>query len=63
MFGINHTEILIILAVMVLLFGASRIPELGKSLGTGIREFKNGLRTINEDDEEEKKKIEKSGEA
>lgn len=62
MFGINHTEILIILAVMVLLFGASRIPELGKSLGTGIREFKNGLRTINEEAEEEKKKIDKSGE-
>ncbi|MBW7938563.1 MAG: twin-arginine translocase TatA/TatE family subunit, partial [Candidatus Omnitrophica bacterium] len=43
MFGINHYEILIILLVMVLLFGASRIPELGRSLGTGIREFKNGL--------------------
>jgi sec-independent protein translocase protein TatA len=63
MFGINSTEILIILAVMVLLFGASRIPELGKSLGTGIREFKNGLRAISEDEEEEKKKIDKSGEA
>jgi sec-independent protein translocase protein TatA len=63
MFGINHTEILIILAVMVLLFGASRIPELGKSLGTGIREFKNGLRTMTEEDEGDKKKIDKSGEA
>lgn len=65
MFGINHTEILIILAVMVLLFGASRIPELGASLGKGIKEFKNGLRTINNDDDDdaeaEKKKI-KQGE-
>lgn len=51
MFGINHTEILIILAVMVLLFGASRIPELGASLGKGIKEFKNGLRSINNDED------------
>lgn len=62
MFGINHYEILIVLLVMVLLFGASRIPELGKSLGSGIREFKNGLRAMNED-EDEKKKIDKSDEA
>ncbi len=62
MFGINHTEILIILLVMVILFGASRIPELGKSLGTGIREFKKGLSAMNEDNDE-KKKIDKSDEA
>ena len=60
MFGINHYEILIILLVMVLLFGASRIPELGRSLGTGIREFKNGLRTLDKDEEDDKKKIDQS---
>ena len=63
MFGVNSYEILIILVVMVLLFGASRIPELGKSLGSGIREFKNGLRAIQEDDEEDKKKINQKDEA
>ncbi|GMV67171.1 MAG: hypothetical protein AMXMBFR75_29650 [Candidatus Hinthialibacteria bacterium] len=63
MFGINHYEILIILLVMVLLFGASRIPELGRSLGTGIREFKNGLRTLDKDDEDDKKKIDQSEDA
>ncbi|KXK30051.1 MAG: twin-arginine translocase TatA/TatE family subunit [Candidatus Omnitrophica bacterium] len=63
MFGINHYEILIILLVMVLLFGASRIPELGRSLGTGIREFKNGLRTLDKDEEDDKKKIDQSEDA
>ncbi len=56
MLGIGGHELLIILFVMVLLFGASRIPELGRSLGSGIREFKSGLRAIEEEDEEEKKK-------
>lgn len=62
MFGINHTEIMIILLVMVLLFGATRIPELGRSLGRGIKEFKMGLRSIDEDDtpEGEKKKLNQS---
>ena len=61
MFGLGGNELLIILFVMVLLFGASRIPELGRSLGSGIREFKSGLRAVEEEeDEEEKKKIETS---
>jgi len=48
---------------MVLLFGASRIPELGRSLGTGIREFKNGLRSLDKDEEDDKKKIDQSEDA
>ncbi len=36
-------EILIILAVLFLIFGATRLPQIGKSLGSGIREFKKGL--------------------
>ncbi|RYU78832.1 Sec-independent protein translocase subunit TatA/TatB [Hymenobacter persicinus] len=39
MFG--TTEILLILFVIILLFGAKRIPELAKGLGKGIREFKD----------------------
>lgn len=61
MFGLGTQELVIILLVGVLLFGASRIPELGRSLGSGIREFKNGLRAAAEEDEgEEKKKIDQS---
>jgi len=37
-------EILIILAILILIFGTSRIPELGRGLGEGIRNFKKSLR-------------------
>ena len=38
---IGLTEILVILAIVLLLFGGKKIPELMKGLGTGIKEFKN----------------------
>lgn len=58
MFGIGSTELLIIMGIFVLLFGAAKIPELGRGLGSGIREFKNGLRQADTEDDEEEKKIE-----
>jgi sec-independent protein translocase protein TatA len=48
--AIGWTEGLIILGVVVLLFGARRIPELGKSLGEGIREFRKS--SAGKDEEE-----------
>ncbi|HET6637649.1 MAG TPA: twin-arginine translocase TatA/TatE family subunit [Gemmatimonadota bacterium] len=57
MFGqIGMQEILLILFILLLLFGAKRLPELGQSLGKGIREFKRGVSEIKEDLEEEGKK-------
>ncbi|MFH1144653.1 MAG: twin-arginine translocase TatA/TatE family subunit [Candidatus Eisenbacteria bacterium] len=45
LFGpLGATEILIIVLVLVLLFGARKIPELARGLGRGIGEFKEGLR-------------------
>lgn len=48
MFGLRLPELLIILVVLVLLFGTKKLPELGDSLGKGIRAFKkateHGLR-------------------
>jgi len=44
MMGIGWTEALLIVLVLVLLFGARRIPELAKGLGEGIRNFKSGMR-------------------
>ncbi len=53
MFGnLGFTELLIILAIVVFIFGTSRIPELGKGLGEGIRNFK---KSIKGGEEEEKK--------
>lgn len=43
------TEILIILFVIILLFGGKKIPELAKSLGKGIRQFKNEIKEVKED--------------
>jgi sec-independent protein translocase protein TatA len=49
--NIGFTEILILLLVFVLFFGARRIPEIGASIGKGIREFKNSLREPADDAE------------
>ena len=45
MFGIGLPELLVIFLVCLLLFGANRLPEIGRSLGDGIREFKKAFST------------------
>lgn len=51
MFGdLSFSHILILLLVLVLVFGAKRIPEIGSSLGQGIKEFKRSMRGITEDE-------------
>ncbi len=49
MFGVNHTELLILLGIALLLFGGSRIPSLARSLGKSITEFKKGVQGIEEE--------------
>lgn len=44
--GLGTSEIMIIMLVILLLFGAKRIPELAKGLGKGIREFKDATKEI-----------------
>jgi sec-independent protein translocase protein TatA len=51
MFGLGFPELLLILVIVVLIFGTSRIPELGRGLGEGIRNFRRGMKG----DEDEKK--------
>jgi sec-independent protein translocase protein TatA len=43
MFGIGATELLIILGIVLVLFGARRLPELGSGLGKAIKNFKAGI--------------------
>ena len=54
--NLGWQEILLILLALLLLFGAKRLPELGRSLGKGMREFKQSLSGLSEElDKEEKK--------
>ena len=53
--GMGGSEIFLIIAVLLLFFGAKRIPELAKGLGKGIKEFKDASKGMNG---EEDKKIE-----
>ena len=46
---LSITHILILLVIALLVFGARRIPEIGSSLGQGIREFKKSLREVGSD--------------
>jgi len=48
--SIGAPEIIFILLVALLLFGAKRLPELGRSLGKGMREFKDSIAGIGDDD-------------
>jgi sec-independent protein translocase protein TatA len=54
-FGIGIQELLIILLICLLVFGAARLPEIGRALGKTIKEFKNSLKDIGSGDDEEKR--------
>ena len=47
----SPTHLLVLLVIIVLLFGAKRLPEMGRSLGQGIKEFKEGLNNTKEEPE------------
>ena len=48
-FGISIPELLILLVVLLLVFGAKRLPEMGRSLGKGMREFKDSVSGLSDD--------------
>jgi len=52
---IGTPELIVIAVIVLLLFGAKRIPDLMRSLGKGIREFKNASNDEVEDDKDDKK--------
>jgi sec-independent protein translocase protein TatA len=51
-FGLGPTELIVILAIVFLLFGAKKIPQLARGLGKGITEFKRGLKDTTKVDDE-----------
>lgn len=54
--NIGFPELLVVLAVILLLFGAKRLPEIGKALGDGIREFKKAMQGRKDEEKDEDKK-------
>lgn len=61
--SLGPTELLIILAIVVVLFGASRLAGLGGALGRGIREFREETRTADEKKKEDAKVASSTDEA
>ncbi len=63
MFGIGAQELMIIFLIVLLLFGANRIPEIARGLGRGIRDFKRATRDIEDeinlrdDDDRDRRRI------
>jgi sec-independent protein translocase protein TatA len=59
MFGLGYQELLLILVIVLILFGAQRLPDLARSLGSSVKEFKKGVTELNKDDSAAKKDDEK----
>ncbi len=53
--GIGLPEILIVLVIVLVVFGPKRLPDLGRSLGSGMREFKDSITGGSKDDDEPSK--------
>ena len=54
-FGIGTQEIIVVLVIVVILFGATKIPQLGSAIGQGLRNYKRGMREVKAEDEEAKR--------
>ncbi|MBI4271960.1 MAG: preprotein translocase subunit TatA [Candidatus Rokubacteria bacterium RIFCSPLOWO2_12_FULL_71_22] len=59
MFGLGYQELLIILVIVLILFGANRLPELARSLGSSVKEFKKGVNEAKTEETSTKKEEEK----
>jgi sec-independent protein translocase protein TatA len=55
--NIGPLEIIVVLIIALIVFGPKRLPELGNSLGKGIREFRNTVSGEKDDDDEEVKAV------
>lgn len=58
MFGLGYQELLLILLIVLILFGATRLPELARSLGSSVKEFKKGVSEVKDEGTSQTKKEE-----
>jgi len=56
MFGLGYQELLLILVIVLILFGAQRLPDLARSLGSSVKEFKKGVAEIKDEPSTAEKK-------
>jgi sec-independent protein translocase protein TatA len=56
MFGLGYQELLLILVIVLILFGAQRLPDLARSLGSSVKEFKKGVNELRDDTSSAQKK-------
>ncbi|MEK6530563.1 MAG: twin-arginine translocase TatA/TatE family subunit, partial [candidate division NC10 bacterium] len=49
MFGLGYQELLLILLIVLILFGAQRLPDLARSLGSSFKEFKKGVAEVKDE--------------
>ncbi len=58
--NVGPMELLVVLIIALIVFGPKRLPELGRSLGKGIREFKGSVSGDNDDDDRELRELQQS---
>ncbi len=56
MFGLGTHELILIAVVVIVLFGATRLPQLGDAIGKGIRNFKRGMREVRDEEQQDREK-------
>ena len=59
MLGMHIHELLVILLIVLLLFGAAKVPEIARALGRSVKEFKKGAKEVKDDIEEASKEEKK----
>jgi sec-independent protein translocase protein TatA len=58
MFGLGHTELIIILLIGGIIFGAKKLPDIGSGMGSAIKNFKKSVSTVDEEIKKEPEKVE-----
>ena len=61
MFGLGTTELLLLLLLVLIVFGAGKLPQVGRSLGSAISEFKDSVKGKDEDEEDSERPAATSG--